>query len=181
MKKRLLKTTALVLCGLLAFQGSITPALASEKVPPETTHEEVIDETDRRAGWTSAWVSYGPGDDSDYLVIERGSGTVNTGHTGITLTVGAADYAMQQVLKEIDPAVAAGIEAVLLLLTITPQLIVDGFEKYAPFSADLDYTYTKAKNVNDSTGMYEYYRYEVVYIIGNQKYPQTFYETRTFN
>lgn len=40
MKKRFLKATALVLCGLLAMQSSVMPAFASE----ETTHEEIVEE-----------------------------------------------------------------------------------------------------------------------------------------
>ena len=177
MKKRFLKATALVLCGLLAMQSSVMPAFASE----ETTHEEIVEEAERRGEWTSTWLDYGPGSDSDYTEIKSGSGTVDTGCIGEQMTAIAASAAIAKAISSINPQCAAGVAIITGIIQLTPQMVVDGFEKYAPLDTNLDYTYKLYKNEKDSTIMYEYYRYEVTYLIGDQSRDVTFYETRTFN
>lgn len=114
-------------------------------------------------------------------MVDYGDGTVNTGSLGEDLTALLAGMAMKQAIMSISPETALAADAIMGLITLSPQVIVDGFEKYAPLSDDLDYSYKIAINARESTEMYEYYRYDVVYKIGNQPYPVTFYETRTFN
>lgn len=181
MKKKLSKMVALGLCGLLVLQGSVAPAMAEERVPEETTYEEFVPEPNRRAEWTSVWLDYGPGSLEDYIMVDYGDGTVNTGSLGEDLTALLAGMAMKQAIISISPETALAADAIMGLITLSPQVIVDGFEKYAPLSDDLDYSYKIAINARESTEMYEYYRYDVTYKIGNQPYPVTFYETRTFN
>ena len=107
-------------------------------------------EPNRRAEWTSVWLDYGPGSLEDYIMVDYGDGTVNTGSLGEDLTALLAGMAMKQAIMSISPETALAADAIMGLITLSPQVIVDGFEKYAPLSDDLDYSYKIAINARES-------------------------------
>ena len=180
MKKRLLKTTALVLCGLLAFQGSITPALASENIPPETTHEEVVDDTARRSQWISDFSDYGPGSPDDYTYVESDSGSVNVYPSAGRITLTALEDAVALSLSYFASPIASFLYG--KIISWLPPLALSAFEEYAPNGGPMEFTYTKYKNEEISNTSNQYFYYEVEYFVDGHSVtdePITFYETRT--
>ena len=185
MKKKLSKMVALGLCGLLVLQGSIAPAMAEEKAPEETVYEEVADNTEHRSMWISTVTDYCPSDSDIYDEVESGSGSIDLTTDNGDLTLMAAESAVVSAIMLLVPE--AGITGIVMgsIIGLTPNMVVDAFEKYAPIKAELDYEYYKYKNLTDSTIMEEYYYYEVYYYldghpVNEDDKPVTFYEIRTF-